>query len=958
VVKCYIEINGVSIITDQTMKTLIFVIFLMFCGIKLYSQTPDEDAQDFVDGLILRMTPKEKISQLHADGAPQITRLGIPAYNWHNECLHGVVYHNATVFPQSIALAATFNNKLMRKVADAISSEARILYQQGKIGINFWSPNINIFRDPRWGRGQETYGEDPFLTGQMGKEFIIGLQGIDPFYIKAIATPKHFCVHSGPEKIRHEFNATVSQADLWETYLPAFKTAIIDAKAYSVLSSYNSVNGTPPTAGKWFLTDLLRDEWGFSGYVVSDCGAVSDVIWGHHFASSSEEAAAVSLKAGCDLNCGTFYIDNLLAAFDDGLIDENDLDTAVSRLMMARYKLGHFTNDSPYLNYSDTLLEGEIHQELAIEAARQSIILLKNENDILPFDKKIEKILVVGALANDWWDHRGGYSGWPSHNKNVIDALKDRFPDAQVDHERGNELVGSLVEVLDSKYVSTPDGEPGFLGSYFNNMFLEGEPHLIKVDPEINFDWVYQKPNEETKRDTFSVRWQGILKVEHSGQYTFRIVSDEGTRLFINDSLILDDWMVHYALPRLAFYDFEAGQEYNIVLEYFDENYFASCKLEMGYYGSGEKQLSELKQKATEYDAVIYVGGNSPQYEGEENGVIAPGFDNGDRTEIKLNPAQEKLVRALHESGTPLATVIVGGSMISSDWLHDNADAVIHSFYGGQGIAYALIDVLFGDFNPSGHLPLTFYRDLEVIPEFTDYNMEGRTYRYYDGEVLYPFGYGLSYSEFEFMNFYAEKFKYEVGVDTEILLTYTVSNLSEIEGSDVAQVYVRQLEGSNRAILELKGYKRFTLAANGTDEYDLSLQLNDLTCYNHKYTEMLVEPGLYEICLAHDSRNIELKDTILVINPNVSVDTLIEDRKVFPNPGNSEINLQFEFDYREQKPQVGVFDYFGREIQLVDKVGYFKNLIKVDISSLPTGMYFINITYQEKISRQKFIINR
>jgi beta-glucosidase len=938
------------------MKTLFFAIFLIFASTQLHSQSKSE-AEAYVDNLVSQMTIDEKILQLHAGEAPEIERLGIPQYVWHNECLHGVVIRNATVFPQSIAIAATFNDSLMFRISSAISTEARVLYNQGRIGVNFWSPNINIFRDPRWGRGQETYGEDPFLTGRMSMQFIHGLQGDDPFYLKTIASPKHFNVHSGPEVIRHEFNAVVGEADLWETYMPAFKKSIVEAKAYSIMSSYNSVNGIPPTASKALLTDLLRNEWGFEGYVVSDCGAVSDVVWGHNYVSTTDEAVAASLKAGCDLECGTYYKSNLRSAYDNGLITEADLDLAVTRLMMARYKLGQFTDDSPFQEYNDSLLECHAHIELAIQAARETIVLLENKDDLLPLRKDLNKILVVGPLAKDEWEYRGSYSGHTSYKKKFYDAMKERFPETEFEFDRATEIVGSLTELLDYTNVKTPDGKPGFLGMYFNNMDFEGEPHYSQIDPTINFDWDEEKPNEKTNKDTFSIRWLGKLKVDNTAEYTFKVTSDEGSRLYINDSLIINDWNIHYAVARLAFFKLTAGVEYDIRLDYFDERYFASCKLEMGYSGTGSKQLGELATKAKDFDAVIYVGGITSFYESEERNFDVPGFYYGDRTSLKLPTAQEKVIKALYESGTPLVSIIMSGSCISSDWLHANTDAVIQSFYGGQGIADALTDVIFGDYSPSGHLPVTFYKSVDDLPDFEDYSMLGRTYRYYSGDVLYPFGYGQSYCDFEIENFELTSKEFDVDKHDEIPYIFEITNNSEVAGSDVIQVYARQIKGSNRANWELIDYTKIPLVGKELKTISSSLEIDELSCYNKRYSTMLVEPGLYEIGIGYDSRSIIYKDTVKIHNDNVAVGGDEETATVYPNPSQTNVTIKLDND-SVGITSVVLFDFSGRKISANGRVEVGNSSIEVLVTDLSSGFYYIEIRKNGTIQRENFVISR
>jgi beta-glucosidase len=691
--------------------------------------------------LVKQMTLDEKISQL-GNSSPAITRLGILEYNWWNECLHGVARSGvATVFSQAIGMAATFDSNMINQVANVISDEARAKHQESLrkkdygmyTGLTFWSPNINIFRDPRWGRGQETYGEDPYLTGQMGIQFVKGLQGNAPKYLKVVATAKHFAVHNGPEPERHSFNVVPNTRDLWETYLPAFEDLIVDAKAYSIMSAYNRVDGESASASWLLLEDILRNKWGFKGYVVSDCGAIKDIYANHKIVKTPEEAAAIGIRKGCDLNCGDVYQNALKKGVELGFIDESEIDLSVYRLMLARMKLGMFdpTDMVLYAQIPFEVNNSKSHDEMALKMAQKSMTLLKN-NGILPLNKKkVKKIAVVGPNANNIDALRGNYYGTASNPITVIDGIKN--------------AVGTDVKVTFSKGVS-----------------------LVK--------------NESTVDSTLS----------------------------------------------------------KITLE-------------------------EVRNA----DVAIFVGGLDATWEGEEmadrNGV--EGFLGGDRTKIELPKIQIDALKAMKKTGTPIVFVLMAGSAIAFDGLDKELEAILMSWYPGQRGGDAIADVLFGNYNPAGRLPVTFYASTNELPDFKDYNMhagKGFTYRYYKGDALYPFGHGLSYTKFKYSNLQIDKTKLN-STDT-FTVSVQVLNNGNFDGEEVVQLYIKDVESDKwMAKKQLRKFERIGLKTGESKTIKFNLEASeDLRYYDAMYRKYMVEPGSFEIQIGASSEDIRLKQIISI----------------------------------------------------------------------------------------------
>ena len=717
-----------------------------------------------VNDLVGRMTLEEKVSQMMSKSAA-IERLGVPAYDWWNEALHGVAYSGvATVFPQAIGLGASWNTNLLHEIATAISDEARAKYNDAIkrdirkrfYGLTFWSPNINIFRDPRWGRGQETYGEDPYLTARLGVAFVRGMQGDDPRYLKTIATPKHYAVHSGPEPERHVFDARPTERDLWETYLPAFRATMTEAQAGSIMCAYNSLNGAPVCASRRMMQEILRASWGFGGYVVSDCDAIADIYKHHKFAKTEEEAAALAVKAGTDLTCGNEYR-ALIPAVQKGLITEAEIDRSVKRLVAARFRLGMFDPPAlvPYSRIPFTVNDSAANRALALKAARESIVLLKNEHNTLPLKKDIRTIAVIGPNGDALDVLLGNYNGVPSTWTTPLAGIKRKVAaDTKVLDALGTTLTSDVVVPVPASALYQPDAENahGLRGEYFNNKDLQGEPVASRIDEQLNFDWFTNAPVPQLPGDNFSARWTGRLVAPVSGTYRLGLRVDDGVRLYLDDKLLVEDWRDRGTRTVTKPVELEAGRSYKLRIDYFERYANASAKLVWCPPRLAETLHEDALTKARAADVVVMALGLSPTLEGEEMEVNEDGFRGGDRTKLDLPKAQEELLRAVAATGKPVVLVLLNGSALAVNWANENVAAIVEAWYPGEEGGAAIADVLFGDYNPGGRLPVTFYKSADQLPPFNDYGMQGKTYRYFKGEPLYPFGYGLSYTQFSYTN--------------------------------------------------------------------------------------------------------------------------------------------------------------------------------------------------------------
>jgi beta-glucosidase len=810
-----------------------------------------------VQDLVSRMTLEEKVSQM-MNAAPAIERLDIPAYDWWNEALHGVARAGyATVFPQAIGLGATWDTDLMHQVADVISTEARAKYheairnnQHGRYeGLTFWSPNINIFRDPRWGRGQETYGEDPYLTARLGVEFVKGLQGDDPKYFKVIATPKHYAVHSGPEPERHSFDAAAVERDLRETYLPAFRATVVEGKADSVMCAYNRTNGEPCCANKRLMTDILRHEWGFDGYVVSDCGAISDIWKGHRFAKSEAEASSLAVKAGTDLACGREY-GSLVQAVKSGLVSESEIDVSLKRLLTARFRLGMF--DPPelvrYTQIPFTENDSPAHRELALKAARESIVLLKNEKQTLPLKKDLKTLAVIGPNADALEVLLGNYSGQPSKYVTPLAGIRNKVsPATTVLYAPGTYKIGTTTMPVPPSALEA-GSQRGWKGEYFNNRDLKGDPVLVRTDESINFDWGAFSPAPAVTPQEFSVRWTGKLVVPVSGNYVLGATGNGGFRLYVDGKVFVEEFANRRTKNVTGKIDLEAGKIYDIRLEYHaGGNPYTAAKLVWSAPNAEQGLRDEALSKARQADAVIVCLGLSPLVEGEEMDVPFAGFRGGDRTDIVLQKQQEELLEQIQALGKPVVLVLLNGSAIAVNWANDHVPAILEGWYPGEEGGTAIADVLFGDYNPGGRLPVTFYKSVDQLPPFTDYRMEGRTYRYFKGQPLYPFGFGLSYAEFKYNTLTLSAMRIKPG--DELQLSVEVQNRSDRAGDEVVQLYVSNLDASvSVPIRSLAGIKRVRLAGGEKRTIRFLLSPSQMSVIDDA-GKRIIKPGAFQVSI-------------------------------------------------------------------------------------------------------------
>jgi len=772
--------------------------------------------------LVSEMTLSEKISQMRYD-APAIKRLGVPEYNWWNECLHGVARAGeATVFPQGIGMGATWNPSLIKKMGIAVSDEARAKYHkfisEDKRGIyqglTFWTPNINIFRDPRWGRGQETYGEDPYLTSRIGVNYINGLQGDDSKYLKVVATAKHFAVHSGPEKSRHQDNYHTTQKDLYETYLPAFEAVVKEANVQSVMCAYNRYLDEPCCASNLLLNEILREKWNFKGYVVSDCWAVTD-FWEedkHNIVDTPAEAGALAVNFGTDLNCGSTFDPNLNDAVLQKLVDESKIDLALTRLFTARFKLGMFDNqeDVKWADISYDVVASKEHLALSEKVARESMVLLKNEDQTLPLDKSLKSIAVIGPNANLKQSLLGNYHGTPHNYITPLKGIKDKLPNAKVQYALGSDIAEGwpTLTVIPSKVLRNGNLS-GLKGEYYSNNSFNGEPEMMRNDSVVDFTWMPKKPLSNSSSDFFSVRWSGDLVPEETGSYRIGFKASSYCKFFLNDSLQFEFSADHE--PKTNYFDLELekNKAYKIRVEY--SNLLSDPQAHFVWAKTDKNLLSEALKIAKESEVVVLCLGLSPEIEGEEMPVVLEGFDKGDRSEIKLPKTQINLMKEVVALGKPTVLVLMNGSAIAVNWANENVPAILEAWYPGEFGGKAIADILFGDYNPGGKLPITFYKSVDDLPDFKSYDMQGRTYKYFVGEPLFPFGHGLSYTTFQYSDLIIQN---QISDGEAIEVSVAIKNTGNYKGDEVVQLYVSYPDNANTAKNTLVSFERLNLEVN------------------------------------------------------------------------------------------------------------------------------------------------
>jgi beta-glucosidase len=797
-------------------------------------QDPDLSIDVRVDDLVNRLTLDEKVAQM-VNNAPAIERLGVPAYNYWNEALHGVArspYH-ATSFPQAIGVAATWDTLSVLQMAGYISDEGRAIYhdatRKGKsgifLGLTYWSPNINIFRDPRWGRGQETYGEDPFLTATIGSAFVRGLQGNDPVYLKTSACAKHFAVHSGPEWNRHTYNAEVSNFDLWDTYLPAFKELVTEAKVTGVMCAYNAFYGQPCCGSDLLMNDILKNQWKFDGYVTSDCGAIRDFYKTHLTHPDAAAAAADAVLHGTDCECdGNGAYKALAEAVANGLVTEEAVDASLKRLFTIRFRMGMFDPDDrvPFARASVAILESPAHTDHAHLVAQQSIVLLKNENNLLPLDRKtIRKIAVVGPNANSESVMLANYYGYPTEISTLLEGICEKAgEDIEIVYEKGVNLTDNWV--FTSGYDSslfTVDGNPGFHASYFQNTKCEGDEVLSRIEAEVNYRWGDgQDIAEGLIARQMSAAWSTVFTPKESGEVCFELAADDFAELFIDDVKAEKTGNINdYYLLKA-----EKGKTYKLDIFYRQHGDNAEIKFDFGALAKASPAATAAAVK--DADVIIFAGGISSKVEGEEMGVVIDGFKRGDRTSIDLPAVQKEMLKALKATGKPVVFVLMTGSAIGLEWESRNLAAIVNAWYGGQAGGQAIADVLFGDYNPAGRLPVTFYRSVDDLPDFEDYSMANRTYRYFKGEAVYPFGYGLSYTSFGYASLTVDN----TGASA-LKVQASVTNTGEVDGDEVVQVYLSNPRDFTTPIRALKAFRRIHLKAGETRTVAFTLGAKELS---------------------------------------------------------------------------------------------------------------------------------
>ena len=810
--------------------------------------------------LLNRLTVEEKVSLLVND-AREIPRLNIDKYNHGNEALHGVVRPGEfTVFPQAIGLAATWNPNLIFRVSTAISDEARGRWKELDYGkkqiagasdlLTFWSPTVNMARDPRWGRTPETYGEDPFLSGRIGCEFVKGLQGDNPRYLKTVSTPKHFAANN-EEHNRSSCNARMSERDLREYYLPAFERCIVDGKAQYIMMAYNAVNDVPCTVNTYLIKKVLRGDWNFNGYIVSDCSAPEWMVTKHKYVKNLEAAATLALKAGLDLECGDrVYTAPLLKAYNEYMVSEAEIDSAAYRILRGRMLLGLFDDPSqnPYNKIEPSVIGCKEHQELALETARQSMVLLKNQKNFLPLNrKKIRSIAVVGISAAHC--EFGDYSGNPKNTPvSVLDGIKKYAENAN-------------IKVVHAPWVSSgTDFDPiskgffpnGLKAEYFSNSDLQGTPS-VRMEEELLYDPVH-RPDRFQPEAPMSIRWTGTLKPVVSGDYTLGLKTDDGCRLFLDGKKLIDSWTERSAQMDQVIVKLEAGKAYDLRVEYFDGG--GDCFARLYWKAPVTDQTNRLAlfgdagKVAKECDVTVAVLGINKSIEREGQ----------DRYSLELPIDQQEFIKELYKVNPNTVVVLVAGSSMAINWMDENIPAILNAWYPGEQGGNAVAEALFGDYNPGGRLPLTYYNSLDELPAFDDYSVKNRTYQYFEGKPLYEFGYGLSYTNFKY------KKKSITQSNNTVDITFNLSNVGKYDGDEVAQVYVRYPEtGTYMPLKQLKGFSRVHLKKGKSADITISVPKKELRYWDEKTRQFVTPAGEYVFQVGGSSENISIEETIKIM---------------------------------------------------------------------------------------------
>jgi beta-glucosidase len=855
---------------------LLFIVISINVKAQLPYQNSNLTSAERAKDLTGRLTLEEKAS-LMLDQSPAIPRLGIKKFNWWSEALHGLANNGGvTVFPEPIGMAASFNDSLVYQVFNAVSDEVRAKYneamQKGEenrrfLSLSVWAPNINIFRDPRWGRGQETYGEDPYLTSRMGIAVVRGLQGPDDTkYMKLLACAKHYAVHSGPEWSRHQLNLNnVSPQDLWQTYLPAFKAVVQKAGVREVMCAYQRLDDEPCCGNTRLLQTILRNDWGFKYMVVSDCGAISDFYTSHKVSSDATHAAAKASLAGTDVECGYNYAyKEIPAAVKRGLITEDNVNTHLMRLLEGRFDLGEMDNDSlvSWSKIPMSVVNSAVHQKLALDMALQSMTLLQNRDNILPLSKSIKRVAVVGPNADNKEMMWGNYNGTPVTTITILDGIRSTIPGKKVFYTNGCDMVDTMV--TENAFAQcTIDGKTGLKATYWNNRLFDGQPVITQqITSPIQLTVLGQHEFAPgVHLDNFSATYETNFKPAESGEINFNTEACGAFQLIVNGDTIGRSRMWR-ALPHKFSYKVEKGKVYKIEARFTQiDNWTASLGFNFGKEVPVE--YKSLIEKLKGVDVVIFVGGISPRLEGEEMPVHLPGFKGGDRTNIELPAVQRNCLKALKAAGKKIIFVNCSGSAIGMVPETESCDAILQAWYSGEQGGRAVADVLFGNYNPSGKLPITFYKNIDQLPGFEDYSMKGRTYRYMSNP-LFPFGFGLSYTTFSIGN--ARLNKTEIKKGDDVQLTIPVSNTGKRNGTEIVQVYVRKVSDTSGLLKTLKGFKRIDIPAGKTGEAIIDLPYDSFEFYDGNTYQMDVVPGEYDVWYGSSSDVKDLKQVKLKVD--------------------------------------------------------------------------------------------
>lgn len=858
------NVKGILLLVISTLYSL--AIF----GQQYPFQNPNLSSEERAKDLISRLIMEEK-ALLMCDQSDAIPRLGIKKFNWWSEALHGYANNDSvTVFPEPIGMAASFDEELLFNIFDAVSDEARAKYNQWIhrrnenkrfLSLSVWTPNVNIFRDPRWGRGQETYGEDPYLTSRMGIQVVKGLQGpADVRYRKLLACAKHYAVHSGPEWSRHELNLNnVDPRDLYETYLPAFKALVQQADVREVMCAYQRLDDEPCCGNTRLLQRILRDDWGYKYMVVSDCGAITDFFTSHKVSSDAVHAASKAVLSGTDVECvwQDYPFKTLPDAIERGLIKEEDINKSLMRLLTGRFDLGEMDDDSivPWAKIPPSALNSREHQELALEMARETMTLLQNKNNVLPLSKSVKKIAVIGPNADDKPMLWGNYNGTPVNTISILDGIKAKLPDRKVVYDKGCDLVEDKVTQSYFDQCSF-DGKPGFKATYWNNPDRKGENiTTLQITDPIKLTTAGQHEFASgVMLEDFSATYETEFVPETTEEIAFKGGATGHFELLVNGETLAkyDNWRM---LPSKIPFKVEAGKKYKIEIHYAQLNNW-QANIEFDFGKEVDVDYTGLVSKLKGVETVVFVGGLSGKLEGEEMPVSYPGFKGGDRTNIELPSVQRNCLKALKAAGKEVIFVNCSGSAIAFTPETESCDAILQAWYAGESGGQAVADVLFGDYNPSGKLPVTFYKSSGQLKDFEDYSMQGRTYRYMN-DALFPFGFGLSYTNFEIGN--ATLSKTILKANETVQLTVPVKNAGNRDGTEIVQVYVRKVNDVEGPLKTLRGFKRVDIAAGKTQQANIELSSLSFEFYDRSQRRMAVTPGEYEVYYGNSSNDKDLK---------------------------------------------------------------------------------------------------